>query len=135
LLSNNVSATHRFYISFENSLCNEYITEKLYSRISQLLVPVVMKRQIYEGTDIPSNSFIALDDFNSTKELGDYLNFLRRNNTAYLKYFEWTKDYRIPSTYRSDALCRLCRDIYHEEHLEIEDIVKYYVHNQCSDGN
>ncbi|KAK6058691.1 hypothetical protein COOONC_03737 [Cooperia oncophora] len=86
-------------------------------------------------TDVPSNSFIALDDFNSTKELGNYLNYLRKNDTAYLKYFEWTKHYRIPSTYKSDALCRLCSDIYHEKHLEIEDIVKYYLHNQCSDSH
>ncbi|KAK6042442.1 hypothetical protein COOONC_20053 [Cooperia oncophora] len=43
-------ATHRFYIAYENSLCNGYITEKFYQRISQLLIPVVMKRRIYEGT-------------------------------------------------------------------------------------
>ncbi|KAK6039770.1 hypothetical protein COOONC_22725 [Cooperia oncophora] len=42
-------ATHRFYISYENSLCTDYITEKFYHRISQLLVPVVMRRRIYEG--------------------------------------------------------------------------------------
>ncbi|KAK6014657.1 hypothetical protein OSTOST_19957, partial [Ostertagia ostertagi] len=29
-------------------LCNDYITEKFYRRISQLLIPVVMKRKFYE---------------------------------------------------------------------------------------
>ncbi|KAK6042443.1 hypothetical protein COOONC_20052 [Cooperia oncophora] len=155
------SATHRFYIAYENSLCNGYITEKFYQRISQLLIPVVMKRRIYEGTDIPPKSFIALDDFKSTKELGDYLNFLRTNDTAYLRvrsehgtfvhrrfqavsfcvnlvnfgdirYFEWAKDYRLPPTYTSTALCELCTDIYHKESLIIDDIAQYYTHNQCS---
>ncbi|XGW29637.1 hypothetical protein V3C99_009022 [Haemonchus contortus] len=126
-------ATHRFYISFENSLCKDYITEKFYKRISQLLVPVVMRRKLYEGTDIPPDSFIALDDFESVKQLGDYLNFLRTNDTEYLKYFEWIKHYRLPSSYISNALCKLCEDIYHNEKLEINDIARYYTHDQCMD--
>ncbi|XGW29623.1 hypothetical protein V3C99_009013, partial [Haemonchus contortus] len=126
-------ATHRFYISFENSLCNDYITEKFYRRISELLVPVVMRRRFYEGTDVPPGSFIALDDFESTKHLGDYLNFLRRNDTAYLKYFEWTKQYQLPTNYTSNALCKLCEDIYHKESLEVDNIVQYYINNQCLD--
>lgn len=43
------SATHRFYIAFENSACNDYITEKYFLRLSQLLVPVVLNRSILEG--------------------------------------------------------------------------------------
>ncbi|KAK6020346.1 hypothetical protein OSTOST_14000 [Ostertagia ostertagi] len=86
------------------------------------------------GTDVPSESFIALDDFNSTKELGDYLNFLRNNDTAYLKYFGWTKHYRLPSSYKSDALCKLCGDIYREERLVVENIVQYYLNDQCTGG-
>ncbi|KAK6057509.1 hypothetical protein COOONC_04974, partial [Cooperia oncophora] len=66
------------------------------------------------------------------KELGDYLNFLRTNDTAYLKYFEWAKDYRLSPTYTSTALCELCTDIYHKESLIIDDIAQYYTHNQCS---
>ncbi|CAJ0588765.1 unnamed protein product [Cylicocyclus nassatus] len=76
-------ATHRFYIAFENSNCDDYITEKFYSRISKLLVPVVSERRIYRG--IPSYSFIAADDFSSLRDLGNYLNYLRRNDTAYLR--------------------------------------------------
>ncbi|KAK5986812.1 Fucosyl transferase [Trichostrongylus colubriformis] len=126
-------ATHRFYISFENSLCNDYITEKFYSRISQLLVPVVVKRRIYEAADIPPGSFVALDDFNSIKELGNYLNFLRKNDTEYLRYFEWIKHYRLPSTYKSNALCKLCEDIHRKEAFVVEDIIQHYIHNQCLD--
>ncbi|VDO23773.1 unnamed protein product [Haemonchus placei] len=86
------------------------------------------------GTDVPPDSFIALDDFESVKQLGDYLNFLRTNDTEYLKYFEWIKHYRLPSSYISNALCKLCEDLYHNEKLEINDIARYYTHNQCLDG-
>ncbi|VDO23774.1 unnamed protein product [Haemonchus placei] len=85
------------------------------------------------GTDVPPGSFIALDDFKNTKHLGDYLNFLRKNDTAYLKYFEWTKHYRFPSNYTSNALCKLCEDIYHKESLKVDNIVQYYINNQCLD--
>ncbi|KJH45025.1 fucosyl transferase [Dictyocaulus viviparus] len=78
-------ANHRFYLSFENSICNDYVTEKFFLRISQILLPIVIKRKIYEDANIPHKSFIALDDFNSMEELGDYLNVLRINDTAYLK--------------------------------------------------
>lgn len=43
------SASHRFYVAFENSLCKDYVTEKYFLRLSQLLVPVVLKREILEG--------------------------------------------------------------------------------------
>ncbi|KHJ93955.1 fucosyl transferase [Oesophagostomum dentatum] len=124
-------ATHRFYISFENSLCNEYITEKFFRRASEWLVPVVRKRAFYEGTSIPSDSFIALDDFENTQELGNYLNFLRRNDTEYKKYFQWRRHYRDPWGYRSDALCKLCEDIYNGTELVITNIKEYYEKKQC----
>uniref|UniRef100_A0A0K0DMS9 Fucosyltransferase n=1 Tax=Angiostrongylus cantonensis TaxID=6313 RepID=A0A0K0DMS9_ANGCA len=78
-------ATHRFYISFENSICNDYITEKFFMRISQMLIPIVVRRRIYEDAGIPRGSFIALDDFGSMKELGDRLRVLQANDTEYLK--------------------------------------------------
>ncbi|CAJ0591937.1 unnamed protein product, partial [Cylicocyclus nassatus] len=124
-------ATHRFYISFENADCNDYITEKYFSRISQLLLPVVRKRRIYEAAGIPSQSFIAADDFKSLEDLGNYLNFLRINDTAYLRYFEWTRHFRKPNSYRTKALCELCRDIYKNERMMLSDIKQYYKTNQC----
>ncbi|WKY04732.1 hypothetical protein Q1695_005610 [Nippostrongylus brasiliensis] len=128
---NGLIATHRFYLSFENSLCNDYITEKFFLRISQMLVPVVMKRKTYEDYGIPPDSFIALSDFNSVAELADYLNYLRDNDQAYLEYFNWTKSYAKPSGYVGNAACRLCEDLHRKERLVVNNIVKYYKDNQC----
>ncbi|EPB73046.1 fucosyl transferase [Ancylostoma ceylanicum] len=109
---NELIANHRFYIAFENSICNDYITEKFFMRASQMLVPVVMRRRYYERAGIPPRAFIALDDFRNVKEMGQYLNYLRNNDTEYMKYFEWTAHFRKPSMYHSNALCKLCEDIY-----------------------
>ncbi|KAJ1347173.1 hypothetical protein KIN20_002170 [Parelaphostrongylus tenuis] len=127
-------ATHRFYISFENSNCNDYITEKFFERVSQMLVPIVAKRRIYEAAGIPHGSFIALDDFGSMKELGDHLKLLRINDTKYLKYFEWTTHFRKPMVYKGDALCKLCKDIHHENKFYIDNIVTYYKKGQCDES-
>ncbi|KAJ1348837.1 hypothetical protein KIN20_004230 [Parelaphostrongylus tenuis] len=124
-------ATHRFYISFENSVCNDYITEKFFMRASQILIPIVAVRRVYEDAGIPNGSFIALDDFGSMKELADHLTDLRQNDTKYLEYFEWITRYRKPTAHIGDALCKLCEDIHSRSRFHINDIVTYYKDGQC----
>ncbi|VDM84947.1 unnamed protein product, partial [Strongylus vulgaris] len=127
-----ILASHRFYISFENSICNDYITEKYFLRLSQLLVPVVLKRKILEDLGLPSDTFIALDDFGSIRELGKYLNKLRVHDKLYARYFNWTKTLAKPLIYRSDALCKICEDIYNGDRFEMRNIVDYYMNKaQC----
>ncbi|EYB93249.1 hypothetical protein Y032_0184g975 [Ancylostoma ceylanicum] len=128
---NELIANHRFYIAFENSICNDYITEKFFMRASQMLVPVVMRRRYYERAGIPPRAFIALDDFRNVKEMGQYLNYLRNNDTEYMKYFEWTAHFRKPSMYHSNALCKLCEDIYNGKKVILNNIKQYYEENQC----
>ncbi len=35
---------YKFYLSFENTLCHGYLTEKLWARLQFNIVPVVMGR-------------------------------------------------------------------------------------------
>ncbi|VDK35531.1 unnamed protein product [Gongylonema pulchrum] len=71
-------------MSFENSICRDYITEKLFKRMERLLVPVVLKKSLYNDI-LPEGSFIAADDFKSPRELAVYLDYLENNRTAYLR--------------------------------------------------
>ncbi|VDN53675.1 unnamed protein product [Dracunculus medinensis] len=75
---------HRFYLSFENSVCRDYITEKLFTRIDQLLIPIVLKKSFYRHI-LPDDSYIAADDFSSPKTLADYLSAVENNITEYMK--------------------------------------------------
>ncbi|RCN53372.1 hypothetical protein ANCCAN_00435 [Ancylostoma caninum] len=131
-MAKGADTSHRFYIAFENSICKEYVTEKYFLRLSQLLVPVVFKRKILEELGLPSDSFIALDDFDSIGELGNYLNKLRSDDHSYSRYFAWTKTFAKPILYRSDVLCEICKDIYNQSEMEIRNISQYYTENQCS---
>ena len=42
----------------------------------------------------PPHSHINIRDFDSPKELADYLLYLDKNDTAYLSYFWWKDHYR-----------------------------------------
>jgi alpha-1,3-fucosyltransferase len=72
--------------------------------VQRWIVPIVLKASIY--TDIvPPNSFIAADSFKSIKELTDYLQYLMRNTTAYIEYFQWQRTHEI---LEYNVLCQLC---------------------------
>ena len=53
----------------------------------------------------PAHSFIHVDDFDSPKELAEYLHLLDRNDTLYNEYFEWKGTGQFINTFFS---CRLC---------------------------
>ncbi|RCN35957.1 hypothetical protein ANCCAN_18165 [Ancylostoma caninum] len=124
-------AEHRFYISFENSECKGYITEKFFKRMSQMLVPIVLKRIIYSDEDIPPDSFVALDDFNSYTLLAKHLDMLLHNDSEYMKYFKWTRRYRKPYSYKSDVGCKLCADLHAKKELRVDNIREHFYRNQC----
>ena len=82
---------YKFYLALENSECEEYITEKVWSKpLMQGVVPIVYgaRRKDYEEF-LPPNSFIYIGDFKGAKELSDYLILLDSRPDLYAKYFEW----------------------------------------------
>ena len=98
----------RFYLSFENSICPDYITEKFSRAIKSFSIPIVLKGDLYISM-APRNSYIAVDSFKSTKQLADYLLFLIKNQTAYLEYFQWRRAYELDLT--GSASCDLCEKL------------------------
>ncbi|CAF1322567.1 unnamed protein product [Adineta steineri] len=112
-----------FYLSFENSRCHSYITEKFWNIISDnknRLVPIVMGASINDYKQIaPKQSFIHVDQYKTPEELAKYLNYLIANPKKYLTYLQW-REYNqiepINSTRWKTLLCPLCQMAY-ETHL------------------
>lgn len=90
-----------FYFSFENSLCADYVTEKVYSRIYQKAVVVV-----FNGADmnnfLPPHSYIDANSFKTPQELAEHLIYLMNHPEEYVKYFWWRKHYLISTWARID---------------------------------
>ena len=87
----NLMNSYKFYLSFENAECDEYITEKMWDTALQHgVVPVVYgaHKADYERL-APPNSFIYAGDFKSPKQLAEYLLKLDKRPDLYAKYFEW----------------------------------------------
>uniref|UniRef100_A0A8D2KXT8 Fucosyltransferase n=1 Tax=Varanus komodoensis TaxID=61221 RepID=A0A8D2KXT8_VARKO len=102
---------YKFYLSFENSQHQDYITEKLWrNAFKAWAVPIVLgpPRSNYE-LFVPADSFIHVDDFSSPSQLATYLKFLDKNKRQYLRYFSWRKRYSVQETsFWNEHCCRVC---------------------------
>ena len=101
--------TYKFYLSFENSFCIDYITEKYWrSPLSNDIVPVVMGGASYEDEQLAiPGSFINVVDFESVEALAKYLIYLNTNDTAYNEYFSWKKKFKLTNPVNSWP-CMVC---------------------------
>ena len=102
---------HKFYLAFENSLCVDYITEKYWrNSLERGLVPVVLGGAPYSPEQVIPGSFINAADFDSVKDLADYLKYLDKNDTAYNQYFKWRTKYKVVKY--EFWLCQLCKALH-----------------------
>ena len=101
--------SYKFYLSFENSFCIDYITEKYWENpLSNNIVPVVMGGASYEDEKLAiPGSFINVLDFESVEALAKYLIYLNANDTAYNEYFSWKKKFKLTSPLSSWP-CMVC---------------------------
>ncbi len=91
--------SYKFFLAFENEQCNEYISEKFWKftypeNIFDIdILPVVRgaSDSQYARAAFEKHSYVNADNFDSPQALADYLNYLDRNNTAYMEYFAWKK--------------------------------------------
>ena len=93
---------YHFYLSFENSLCKDYISEKLWKVLNSqgLTIPVTLgglSIEEYESV-APPNSFIHVKNFTSPKALADHLKFVRNNSKAINYYHQWRNEYQLATT-------------------------------------
>ena len=84
-----IIAKYKFTLSFENAICDDYITEKLWRPLTLGSVP------IYKGSStvqdwMPNNhSIILVDTFKTPEELAKYIIWLDKNDEEYAKYLDF----------------------------------------------
>jgi len=82
---------YKFMISFENAICDDYMTEKLFRTLNVGVIP------IYKGAPnikqwLPSNkSAIVVDDFDSPEELAKYIKYVDETPDEYNSYLSYKK--------------------------------------------
>uniref|UniRef100_A0A7E5A118 Fucosyltransferase n=1 Tax=Panagrellus redivivus TaxID=6233 RepID=A0A7E5A118_PANRE len=101
---------HYFYIAFESAVCIDYITEKFF-RMRQLIVPIVLDKRVFRGIHKTLlNYTIVASDFESQKQLAEYLQHLIDHPDEYRKYFDWTKLYKKSEqpSFNTNTACKVC---------------------------
>ncbi|KAL1425814.1 hypothetical protein MTO96_018797 [Rhipicephalus appendiculatus] len=106
-------------LAFENSICVDYVTEKLFRPLDHYLVPVVFGGANYSER-APPHSYIDALSFESPESLAEYLRELSDNYTEYASYFKWKESYEIEWV---DAFCKLCTKLHNR--AEVQRVSSY----------
>ena len=126
---------YRFYLSFENSLCQDYVTEKLKKILEPeiKIIPVVMGAVNY-STILPPKTYIDVKDFQSPRHLAKYLHTVANNQTLFNEYIG-RKSALTCENYGESYLCRLCKYLHaHRGEVEmIPDVTSYWsIQHRCT---
>jgi len=121
-----------FYLAFENSVCPDYITEKLGTAIANYLIPIVMDDSIYKPI-LPPHSYIAIDTFRTMNELVRHLLSLIKDRDAYMKYHEWRLTHMATGC---NFDCDLCLKLHTEQDVYTvrDHIVDWFGVSTCKSG-
>ncbi|XP_037803972.1 alpha-(1,3)-fucosyltransferase C-like [Penaeus monodon] len=117
-----------FYLAFENALCTDYVTEKIYNLLYYPLVPVVRGAAEYAAL-LPPHSFVDAGRY-TPRSLARKLQHLANHQEEYEKYLAWRKYYQPSTVGGSRVLCDLCTRLYDQEFYQekvIEDFYDWFV--------
>jgi len=124
-----LNTTYKFYLSLENSMCSDYVTEKLWKVLSYNVIPVVLN-----GADMssiaPPHSVIQFSDFKTIADLAKYLKKVAEDDLLFASYFWWRDFYTINThqqTYQK-AYCSMCAALHDSSRGRevITDIKKHW---------
>ena len=101
---------YKFYLAFENSLCDDYVTEKFFLAYSHNMVPITFGWANYSLFG-PPGSYINALDYDSVEDLAKHLLYLDQHDDEYLKYFSWTGKYTVQSFSVQEMMCTICQSL------------------------
>lgn len=82
-------AEYKFALAFENAYCDDYMTEKLIRPLHIGVVPIYKGSPVVQKWMPNNHSIIMIEDFNSPKELAEFITYLDNNDEEYEKYLEF----------------------------------------------
>ncbi|KAK8761445.1 hypothetical protein V5799_027289 [Amblyomma americanum] len=99
------SRTYYFYLSLENSICTDYVTEKFFNALTWGMVPVVLGGANYSRI-APPGSYLDALAFRNVRQLADHMKRTAADMRLYNSYHAWRLHYTLAW---EDLACGFCR--------------------------
>ena len=127
-----LSRKYKYYLAFENTLYEDYVTEKVFNWFNQDILIVVRGGSNYSRI-LPPGTFVNTADFKSARDLGHFLESLASNKSEYIAYLKRKDQYfKTPKLESAkEANCQLCEylntlDVHRKSY---DDIQKWWLKN------
>ena len=110
-----------FHLAFENQRADDYITEKLWGTLASGTLPVYFGAPNIKE-HVPPNSVIFVDDYETPRDLANYLIKLTKDKALYESYHSWRYsrvDPEFEQKYdftKTHSTCRICKWAYAKKH-------------------
>ncbi|XP_033759532.1 alpha-(1,3)-fucosyltransferase C-like [Pecten maximus] len=126
-----LDSRYKFYLSFENGLCDDYVTEKsLHLVLRHKIVPII-RDAANHSLFHPPNSYLDTKDFKNIKSLANRIKVLSRNFDEYKKCLQWKKYFssETVSGVLQTNLCDICKRLnnQHKYQRQYRNIVEFFV--------
>ncbi|XP_034490864.1 alpha-(1,3)-fucosyltransferase C [Drosophila innubila] len=121
---------YKFYLAFENSLCVDYVTEKLYGALQHRIIPVVFGGANYTRF-LPPHSYIDANRFENVEQLAMHLRYVANDLSEYMSYFWWRQYYKLG---HDSPFCELCAQLHHpsfQHRTQIYEDIEAWWFNSC----
>ena len=112
---------YKFYLAFEDSICQDYVTDTLFDLLSFNIVPVVFDFKNTYSKYLPKSAYINALDFKTPNELSDYLSKIGKDPVKYNRYFKWKK--HIKSMNSHGVFCDICIKLNLEKYFETKNSI------------
>lgn len=133
ILEGAINKDYKFYLSFENSLCKDYVSEKFFKYYNMDVVLVVRGglnyTQVFDGS-----SFINTKDFPTAKELADFILKVNFSERLYTNYLRNKDKYEVVYSLEDmvqESFCTLCEKLNHaDQYPKVYANISEYIHNK-----
>ncbi|XP_061196588.1 alpha-(1,3)-fucosyltransferase 11-like [Saccostrea echinata] len=116
---------YKFHIAFENAICRDYMTEKLFRALHVGSVPIYMGSPDVQDWMPNNRSVILARDFGSPEELAKYLEYLNKNDEEYNKFLEYKSPGGITNSFLKNHLQDRSWSTHPSESTESNDLNKF----------
>ena len=117
---------YKFYLAFENSICRDLLTEKsIFNGLMNGVVPVIISgANLSNPALIPPKSYINAREFETIRELADYLKHVASQPEIYNTFFKWRDNWNVSmnSMNSTDIPCAICEKLYATSNQEMNII-------------